>query len=835
MATLESGDLGWLAHAAIDDMEQGVSFMDRSGRIIFSNAAATRILGLTADEINGRTTTDPRWRAVDECGESLAADAFPAAVCLRTGTRVGRFLMGVHRPDGELRWVRVDSRPLRDPDGAQVGVVNVFDDVTAERVATRDLAVAEERLTMARRAGRVGLWEWDRGTGAIWHDDYFSEVTGGLVVADPDQWLAAVHPADRAHVVRCLIRVREGLPTELTYRVVTPEGTERWLIAHADVISHDAEGFAEHVAGSVVDVTDIQQTSAQLRLLLDSMTDGYFTLTSDWRFGFVNRRAGTMLQRAPEELIGLDVWEEFPGAVDQGFGEQYRRAMDGEAVEFEAYYSGLDAWYEVRAHPLDAGIAVYFRDVSERRAADTERQRLLARATEAQARLAHAALHDTLTGLPNRLAFDEWVSDPARSSRRDQSGVLYIDLDRFKLVNDTFGHVEGDALLVEAARRLEACVRPGDFVGRLGGDEFVVAMRSTTRDDALAMADRIVDAFRAPFTVDGRTLMATASIGVAVADSTAHAPDLLRDADAALYQAKDSGRNRAAAFSASLRASAWSRLATETDLRDALQAQAIRPHFQPIYDLRGRSLAGAEALARWDHPTRGAVSPAEFMPIAEETGLVVELGWHMLDRAADALQELRRPMDHPEACLWINVAARQLDEPGFAGALTTWAADRGVAYDIGLEITESAMARDTDGARSALEELASQGFRIAIDDFGTGFSSLSRLNQFPAHMLKIDRSFISEVHTTSGASIVRAIVDLAHATGAQACAEGVETAAQLDALHLLGVDKASGYHLCPPLPLEEFGPAASAGCDRLRPREEARPAAGPVDAGADGP
>jgi diguanylate cyclase (GGDEF)-like protein/PAS domain S-box-containing protein len=807
-------DAEW-ACQALEAMGRGVMVMDEHGGIVLSNPAAQAMHQLSAADLHGRTSFDPRWHAVDRDGNPVTGDDFPAVRCLRRGEPVLGEVLGVRTGSGELQWHRIDARPLRR-DGRTTGVVVVFEDITETMNIRAELDRSEQRLTEARRAGRVALWEWNAATGEVWHDEHFELVTGQAFSEGPTGWLGRVHPDDRDLLGRAHDRLLRGEPAEMTYRVLDPSGDERWRTCRAHVVSTDDEGRIQQVAGSVVDITDTMTTTTELRTLLDSMGDGYYTLDQDWRFAFVNGDAVEMLRR--RDLIGRNVWDEFPGLEDL-LRPQYELAVSGTAVDFEVYYGWLDAWYEVRARPLGSGVAVCFRDVTERHRATEERERLLAEAAEAHARLAFAAAHDELTGLPNRTALMRWLRARVTTTSDDPPvALLYLDLDRFKLVNDTYGHTSGDALLVQAAQRLSAAVRPADLVARLGGDEFVVGVPGAAPDELDAIATRIVHAFREPFTVSARRLVVSTSVGVARAGASSTPESLVRDADAALYRAKDAGRDQVAWFDQSLRESAWRRLATEADLREALQppAMTIQPYYQPVYDLRSGDIVATEALARWAHPERGLLSPASFIPVAEETGLIVDLGWVMLDAAGAALPSLSPTFTPRAGRVWVNVAARQLDEPGFVDDLLRWAEDRAVNGRVGLEITESALTRDLTSAQAALHRLADHGFAIAIDDFGTGFSSLSRLAQFPVDVIKIDQSFVADLDTDAGRGIVMSVVSLAHSLGATACAEGVEHDRQLQVLTDLGVDLVSGYHLCPPVALSRFGTAAPAGTDRIR-------------------
>jgi len=803
----------WL-HLAIDSLVAGVVVLDAEGRIVFANTSAVQMYGLPLDQLRGRRSFDPAQQVLYADGTVCPPEDMPAWRCLRTGEEVDGVVTGTHsRQRDQFEWHRVDARPIWR-DGEQVGVILLFEDITETMEMRHELERSGQQLAEARRAGRVGLWEWDAEPERIWCDDHFREITGRRFNGTLKAWLDDVDPRDRQAVTVAMRRLAPGVPVDVTYRLVPePGGPVRWVSAHAEVLETDEHGAARKVAGSLVDVTEAQEATAHLRRLLDSMADGYYTLDSDWRVTYINRKGVEILGHTG--LVGQIIWDEFPGSAEL-LHDLFDQALAGEAVESEIYYEPLGGWFEVRVFPMDPGVAVHFREVSERRRQQEERERLYAEAEDAHQRLARAALHDDLTDLPNRTALVDWMAQRSANGPQGRTALLYLDLDRFKLVNDTYGHTTGDSLLIQAARRLRAAVRPNDLVVRLGGDEFIVALSDTSAPEVRAVAERVVEAFRTPFVIGSRHVVVTTSIGVAIDEGELDPEALMSNADAALYRAKDAGRNQVGAFDESLRASAWQRLATEADLRDALKSSvpAIVAHFQPIFDLRSGQAVAAEALARWTHPQRGRIEPSQFVPIAEETGLIVDLGWVMLESARAALPQMDPVMRAGKGFAWVNVAPRQLDEPGFTKDLLTWARDHDLLGRLGIEITESALSGDA-AADSSLRELAAEGLAIAIDDFGTGFSSLSRLSRFPVNLLKVDRSFVQELDTPAGRGIVSSIVSLAHSIGAAVCAEGVEEAWQVPVLTELGVDTLSGYHLCPPRPIEEFTEGVEDGAARL--------------------
>jgi diguanylate cyclase (GGDEF)-like protein/PAS domain S-box-containing protein len=426
-------------------------------------------------------------------------------------------------------------------------------------------------------------------------------------------------------------------------------------------------------------------------------------------------------------------------------------------------------------------------------------------------RLAHQSMHDPLTGLPNRLLFLDRLSLAIARCRRmhREVAVLFIDLDRFKNVNDSVGHDAGDELLVSVARRLESVLRPGDTVARFGGDEFTILCddltTATSRERAVEIAERLLEAVAQPFILGGAQTFVSASVGIALATGDERPEELLRDADAAMYHAKESGRGRVEVFDETMRARAVVRHATENDLHRALEHGEMLLFFQPVIALREGRCVGAEALVRWQHPERGLMVPDEFVPLAEETGLVVELGTWVLETAAKEAARWQLDNDQPFV-VSVNLSARQLAQPGLAERLAAVIERTGVdPQNLCLEITESVLMEDAEAVISVVERVRALGVQLSIDDFGTGYSSLGYLKRFPVNAVKIDRSFVDGLGTDPGdAAIVSAVIGLAHALDLNVVAEGVETEHQLAELIALGCDEAQGYYFAPPQPVEDL-------------------------------
>jgi diguanylate cyclase (GGDEF)-like protein len=419
-----------------------------------------------------------------------------------------------------------------------------------------------------------------------------------------------------------------------------------------------------------------------------------------------------------------------------------------------------------------------------------------------QDRLAHQAFHDALTGLPNRALYLRRLEEalPAGSGEHCVAAVL-IDLDGFKNVNDTLGHAAGDELLQRVAERLRGCILDGDTVARLGGDEFAIMVPQGRPSDAVAISRRVIDALRMPIRVAGQEVSVGASIGVAYLDGHAAAEDLLCDADIAMYAAKRSGKARFALFEPAMREHTLRRNHLEQRLARAVENGEIEVHYQPIVDLRGHTVTAVEALARWRHPQDGPVPPAQFIPIAEESGLISEIGRHVLRRACRAAQDWRGSLvGCEELGVTVNVSVRQLLTGALADEVADTLAETGLPpRALTLEITESMLLEDSGTVAGELERIRALGVRLAMDDFGAGYSSLASLVRHRVDTLKIDRAFV-ELGTAGRGGLIRAVAELGRTLNLTVVAEGIETAEQLAQVTAAGCDAAQGYYLSRPLP-----------------------------------
>ncbi|MFL6797763.1 MAG: EAL domain-containing protein [Xanthobacteraceae bacterium] len=546
----------------------------------------------------------------------------------------------------------------------------------------------------------------------------------------------------------------------------------------------------------------------QLHLTLENMSQGIMLVTKDLQIPIINSRCGELLG-LPHDLIEHPSLAEFPhlqaqltelraaAAADHG-GSAGQEASGGASVQFTSCERRMadGTVVEVRSgHLPDGSLVQTFTDITQR--------------CEAEARVARLASEDPLTGLPNRRVFRTTVDEVSRAVLTGEGGrptefaVLFLDLDRFKVVNDTLGHRVGDRLLQEVGKRLKDALPSTAVLARLGGDEFAVAVSRVQSRAALeALADSLTGAVSEPYEIDGHRIRSGVSIGIAVGPGDGqNADDLLMAADLALYAVKGATRGTYRFYQRSMNEEINDRRQVEMDLREAIERNELELHFQPIVDLHTNSITGFEALARWHHPVKGMVLPSVFIPVAEDSGLIIPLGrWALAEACRQAVQW---PEDLHVA---VNLSPVQFSAPNLHDMVSSILLETKLApHRLELEITERLLMEESQQTLSTLHQLKELGVRIAMDDFGTGYSSLSYLRSFPFDKIKVDRSFVSDLAGgTEHVVIVQAVVSIARALGMTTTAEGVETAAQQEFLAALGCDQGQGFLFSPPVPVEQI-------------------------------
>ena len=707
-------------------------------------------------------------------------------------------------------------------------------------------------------AGEVGCWRYVSP-----QIEHILGYTPGEWCADPELWVDRLHADDRDWVLareEALIGANPDSPA-LEYRMLHRSGRVVWIRDDAVLTREDTGELRWH--GVLSDVTERKQAEAELErraaqqaavaLLGEHALEGASTVE------LMQEAVSTAAELLDVEISA--VWELLPaetalvlragiGWPDSAFGSLRYPAGEGSQAGYTLLTGApvvVEDWNaETRFEQPDfggrrtrAGLSVKIEGRSRDpfgvlviqsmaprtfAAGDVDflqaLANVLADALERQAiedAIRDRAVHDPLTGLPNRVLFvDRLEHALARIGRQDsQAAILFLDLDHFKLVNDSLGHHVGDELLTAAAPRLRQALRSSDTVARFGGDEFGILLEDIASErDAIETAERIAAIFARPFVLSGSEHFVTTSIGIALARGGERADELIRDADAAMYRAKERGRARYEVFDEGMRGRAIERLRVENDLRRALERGELRLEYQPVVSLRNFSLVGVEALLRWRHPERGEIPPSEFIPIAEENGLIEPIGRWVLEQACrQAAQWYHARPDAAPLTMSVNLSAVQVTRRSLPDVVASVLRSTGLdPACLSLEITETVMVRDAEGLGEVLNALKALGVRLVLDDFGTGYSSLSYLTRLPLDVLKVDRSFVDGLGSESrDTAITETIIAMSRALSLDVVAEGVETAQHVRELSRLGCGLAQGFHFSRAVPAEEISQALADG------------------------
>jgi diguanylate cyclase (GGDEF)-like protein/PAS domain S-box-containing protein len=707
------------------------------------------------------------------------------------------------RPDGEVVWVSGGTSLIRE--NGELFLHAVTENVTDRHLAVEALTESENRFRTLAESLPVGIYQANMEGEVTYTNPQLSEVTG--LGQSPTSWTDAmdpVHPDDQERVGRGLLGVlRGGKPFHDRYRVFTAQGEQRWLSNRATPTVDDS-GAITGIIGSLEDVTELvvaQEQNTRLAEIVETASDLVgITDGATGRLVYLNRSAREVFGLVDKDISHVSGASMYSWTGDAGLRREILETLQrgdtwtGELPMHSEDGIEMMVWQTITPILRPDGalhqVSTVGRDVTERKRFEAD--------------LAHQATHDSLTGLPNRaLLLDHLELEMARAEREHRLvALLFLDLDRFKQVNDTMGHDAGDELLAQAARRISGVVRPADTVARMGGDEFVILCGDVEdQDHATAVAQRVAAAIEhRPFEISGAELAVTASIGIALSSGGVHPEAILRDADAAMYRAKDLGRARLEIYDESMRTRTLHRLELSEELANGIERGEIVVRFQPGVDLETGRVVCVEALARWDHPTRGLMAPHEFIGVAEDTGLIVGLGLRVLSTACERGRRWEDTFGLAAPRVHVNLSARQLTTSNLPILVQGVLDGSGLTPSkLCLEITESALMEDASAVIDTLWELKAIGVTLAIDDFGTGYSSLSYLRRFPVDVLKVDQSFVSGLGPDpEDSTIVAAIVNLANTLELEAIAEGVETFDQLERLRGLGCNLAQGFYFAEP-------------------------------------
>ena len=800
------------------------------------------------------------------------------------------------------------------------------------------LRESESRLNLTEHTAGAGSWSLQLSSRKVVHSDEFATILGlsdhqqvkdleSMVQRYTPEWRSGI----RQRLERCA-QIGESFDEEI--QVLVEGGSPKWVRTVGTAVRR-ADGEIARIQGAIQDISaqkqaqqDTLRLAMRLTTTLASITEAFVTLDRQCCFTYLNQESERLLQKTTADLLGMEVWQDFSPGLAQRLKDQLTKSLHtNRRVELEDFFPTLGKWLEVRAYPFAEGLAVYFRDVTERRRSQEQlmlletsvsrlndivviaetgadsgdqeprivfvndafeqhtgysraevlgqtprmlleldpsitklrelaqslqhtqqaRTELMVRRKNgalfwvelevvsvqataedithwvavgrditqrktAEDMIRHLAFYDALTDLPNRqLLLDRLQQALAASARSGQHGALmFIDLDNFKVLNDTLGHHMGDQLLQKVAQRLTRSVRKTDMVARLGGDEFVVMVDDLSTDPeaaafkARALAEKVLNTLREPFQLTGHQHFSTPSIGVTSFNGQqSDVGELLKQADLAMYQAKSLGRNTLCFFDPNMQATVSANAAVGSDLRVALNEQQFVVYYQPQVDRVG-VITGVEALVRWQHPQRGLMTPADFIPVAEDTGLILPLGQWVLETACEQLAAWADRAQTANLSIAVNVSVRQFRHPDFVDMVMAAITRTGIRpHKLKLELTESLLADRMEITIDKMGMLKALGVTLSLDDFGVGYSSLSVLKRLPLDQLKIDKGFVADVLTDpNDAAISRAIIALAQSLSLQVVAEGVETQEQRDFLAYQGCDQFQGHLFAKPLPIE---------------------------------
>lgn len=674
------------------------------------------------------------------------------------------------------------------------------------------LQASEERWRFAIDGSDLGLWDWDVASGTVLFSTRWKSMLGyddADVGSALSEWETRIHPEDMPRVMENVQQLLQGKTTLYSneHRVLCKNGQYKWILDRGKVVQRDSNGQALRVIGTHTDLTELKQREAALDLhagVFMHNLEAIVICGPDKKIQSVNQAFTQITGYEAQEVVGQQPSFIISGRHDQTFysemwhqvqdtgrwqGEIWNRRKNGEVfVEWLTVNVDRGPHAEIRHY------YAIFSDITQRK--------------KDEDRIRYISQHDALTDLPNRTVLRDRLELALSQAQRQNEplSIFFIDLDRFKNINDSLGSKVGDALLIEVGKRLRQAVREQDTVSRQGGDEFTLLLPQINADTAAHVAQKLLDTLSIPIEIGSHQLVVPPSIGIAVYPADGQdAEGLLQASDMAMYRAKNAGGNTFRFHKAEMQQRVSRVLQLENALHRALRDNELLLHFQPQLQLSSNAVVGCEALIRWQHPEMGLLSPAEFIPIAEESRLILPIGDWVLQTAASQCKAWQQA-GLPPIVMAVNVSALQFNQPDFAQRVDAVLKNTGLeARWLEIELTESVMAEDPERVIGTIQQLHGLGVRLSIDDFGTGYSSLAYLKRFSIHKLKIDQSFVRDIMTgTHSDSIVDAIISMSRSLGLTTIAEGIETPEQAQWLSNRGCDEGQGYWFSRPVPTAQF-------------------------------
>jgi len=704
------------------------------------------------------------------------------------------------RRSGGSVWIRQSASLATGPDGAPQ-IIILTEDITDRKQAEEALRTSLETFRAAAERASDIVYEWDLRSGKVTTYGMRPDRLGGRKPPETiEDFKRIVHPDDVERVAQALRRqIEDGEPYQCEYRLLGEDG-QIYFCSDRGVALRTAAGEPYKWVGLVTDITEkrvVEQAISEFDAIIHSSEDAIVGIDFSGQITSWNSGAERLLGYEEAEIVGQPAMVLLSGApCAERLVDSIKSATHGSVQRVEeaglVRKDGRPIQASLTISPVRkrdgqiTGAALIARDIRDRK--------------QVEEQLAYLASHDHLTGLANRLLFAEDLQKAiGRAGDAGLNvGIVYIDLDGFQFVNDTLGHEAGDSLLKQIAERFSSRVRPSDTLARTGGDEFMLIVTKLQDPDiAMVVAERLLAALKEPFSVAGRELYVTASVGISLFPRDGRdVSTLRRAADTAMFEAKHSGKNRIRVFSPEMRTALVERLELESDLRRALDRNELSLDFQPMFRISDQRQMACEALARWLHPRRGFIEPGRFIPVAEETGLIHQLGLWVLEQAVrECLAWQERGMSGVRVA--VNASALEFSRPDFVDTVFAVLERTGLRGDLlELELTESMLVVDIEDSILKMTRLRTRGVRISVDDFGTGYSSLGYLHRLPVDTLKIDRCFVKEIGiNTSALPLIRGMVALAHSIGKRVVVEGVETPEQLEMMRAAGCDEVQGHLL----------------------------------------